>query len=174
MMIPRLNWPNTGWPEEPFPFNRNALFDDFFNANDAFSEQLRDYVASFENILFEQLADDINWFENQFDSADLFLIEQLSDYFVSFVNILQEQSTDDINWFNNQEIIKRLNDFGHWLGQNLPTPYDIDPDANNFFVNALRWVLRRDPLTLDLDGDGLETVGIDPNAPFCSTTTATE
>jgi len=34
------------------------------------------------------------------------------------------------------------------------------PDSiSDFFNNALRWQPRRDPLTLDLDNDGLETVG---------------
>ncbi len=34
------------------------------------------------------------------------------------------------------------------------------------FNNAQTFVPRRDPLTLDLDGDGLETVGIDPARPL--------
>ncbi|MGJ0486227.1 MAG: calcium-binding protein [Methylomicrobium sp.] len=37
---------------------------------------------------------------------------------------------------------------------------------NDLFISARNWIQRRDPLTLDLDGDGLETVGIDPNAPI--------
>jgi VCBS repeat-containing protein len=37
---------------------------------------------------------------------------------------------------------------------------------NDFFISARNWIQRRDPLTLDLDGDGLETVGIDSNSPI--------
>ncbi|MGD9499036.1 MAG: hypothetical protein AB7V33_00910 [Halothiobacillus sp.] len=33
--------------------------------------------------------------------------------------------------------------------------------AHDFWFGSRSWVQRRDPLTLDLDGDGLETVGID-------------
>lgn len=49
-----------------------------------------------------------------------------------------------------------------------PDPLDIDPTTNNQLSNAQHWVppARRDPLTFDLDGDGLETVGIDPNNPI--------
>ncbi len=47
----------------------------------------------------------------------------------------------------------------------MPTN-DLDPFVNNDYNNARNWVARRDPLTLDLDGDGLETVGIDSSNPL--------
>lgn len=50
---------------------------------------------------------------------------------------------------------------GRWLDQHVPSPYDITKFASDLFNGAHRWFQRRDPLTLDLDGDGLETVGID-------------
>ncbi|AZN36126.1 calcium-binding protein [Iodobacter ciconiae] len=56
-----------------------------------------------------------------------------------------------INYFNSLHL-------GAWLFDALH-PEDIDPSANDAFNNALRWQPRRDPLTLDLDNDGLETVG---------------
>ncbi len=45
---------------------------------------------------------------------------------------------------------------------------EIDPTASSQFSNAQHWVapVRRDPLTFDLDGDGLETIGIDPTNPI--------
>jgi hypothetical protein len=43
---------------------------------------------------------------------------------------------------------------------------DIEDAVNDFFNMARNWIQRRDPLTLDLDGDGLETTGIDPNNPI--------
>jgi hypothetical protein len=46
------------------------------------------------------------------------------------------------------------------------TIQDVTQDIADAFNNALRAVIRRDPLTLDLDGDGLETVGIDLANPI--------
>ncbi len=49
-------------------------------------------------------------------------------------------------------------DFGDFIN-------DIEDSVNDFFNDARNWIRRRDPLTLDLDGDGLETVGIDAENP---------
>jgi len=43
---------------------------------------------------------------------------------------------------------------------------EVFTDVNDFFNMARNWIQRSDPLTLDLDGDGLETTGIDPNNPI--------
>ncbi|SFJ49124.1 Ca2+-binding protein, RTX toxin-related [Marinobacter persicus] len=45
-------------------------------------------------------------------------------------------------------------------------PLGINNDTNSGFLNARNWIQRSDPLTLDLDGDGLETTGIDPTNPI--------
>jgi len=37
---------------------------------------------------------------------------------------------------------------------------------SSLFTSAQLWVQRRDPLTLDLDGDGLETVALNPTNPI--------
>ena len=37
---------------------------------------------------------------------------------------------------------------------------DIDPTTNDTYLDARRWIAPRDPLALDLDGDGIETTGI--------------
>ncbi|MBK7656732.1 MAG: hypothetical protein IPJ18_18580 [Betaproteobacteria bacterium] len=42
----------------------------------------------------------------------------------------------------------------------------IDPNANTAFNAARGGFARRDPLVLDLDGDGIEAVGIDPAHPI--------
>ena len=42
----------------------------------------------------------------------------------------------------------------------------IEPGTHSDFLLGRNWFPRRDPLTLDLDGDGLETVGIDTNNPI--------
>ena len=39
-------------------------------------------------------------------------------------------------------------------------------DVNNRFSAARNWTAPRDPLVLDLDGDGIEAVGINPAAPI--------
>lgn len=44
-------------------------------------------------------------------------------------------------------------------------PAGIMPESNSPYLSAHEWAPRRDPLTLDLDGDGLETVGIDTARP---------
>ena len=41
----------------------------------------------------------------------------------------------------------------------------IDIAINDAFLAAKNWTAPRDPLVLDLDGDGIETAGIDPTAP---------
>ena len=43
--------------------------------------------------------------------------------------------------------------------------YDINGNVNSNFLAAKSWTAPRDPLVLDLDGDGIETAGIDPTAP---------
>jgi hypothetical protein len=42
----------------------------------------------------------------------------------------------------------------------------IDPICNRDFTAARNWTAPRDPLVLDLDGDGIETVGINALAPI--------
>jgi hypothetical protein len=44
-------------------------------------------------------------------------------------------------------------------------PTNIDNQCNRDYTAARGWTLPRDPLVLDLDGDGIETVGINPLAP---------
>ncbi len=44
------------------------------------------------------------------------------------------------------------------LGEEL---FDIDLQTHDFFQSALDFVFRRDPLVLDLDGDGIETTAAD-------------
>ena len=41
---------------------------------------------------------------------------------------------------------------------NLASQMKVDPNANTNFINAANWTPPRDPLALDLDGDGIETI----------------
>ena len=45
-------------------------------------------------------------------------------------------------------------------------PSIVFQSVSSNYITARNWILRKDPLTLDLDGDGLETVGIDPANPI--------
>ncbi len=47
----------------------------------------------------------------------------------------------------------------------LGLPTNVDYQCNRDYTAARGWTLPRDPLVLDLDGDGIETVGINPLAP---------
>jgi hypothetical protein len=66
-----------------------------------------------------------------------------------------------------EKLVRIANDFGDYLteeGSNLVN--DIKATISDLFNNAQSAILRRDPLTLDLDGDGLETVGINSANPI--------
>ena len=58
-----------------------------------------------------------------------------------------------------------LLDFLETLAIN-PYTQGIANAVSSFFDRAQRWVYRADPLTFDLDGDGIETVPLDPNNPI--------
>jgi hypothetical protein len=47
----------------------------------------------------------------------------------------------------------------------LPAPLPIPSTCNRDYTASRGWSVPRDPLVLDLDGDGIETVGINPAAP---------
>src|SRR6185369_5504876 len=42
----------------------------------------------------------------------------------------------------------------------------ISPSVNSDYTDCRRWAPARDPLVLDLDGDGIEATAINPNAPI--------
>ncbi|WP_166763037.1 beta strand repeat-containing protein, partial [Xanthomonas euroxanthea] len=52
-----------------------------------------------------------------------------------------------------------VDEVGDWLGDNVFSPVkNIYDSVSDFFDRAKNFVQRRDPLTLDLDGDGIETI----------------
>ena len=66
-----------------------------------------------------------------------------------------------------EKLVRIANDFGDYLTEEGPNLVnDIKATISDLFNNAQSAILRRDPLTLDLDGDGLETVGIDTTNPI--------
>ncbi len=42
----------------------------------------------------------------------------------------------------------------------------LNPELADFFTRAQQWIFPRDPLTLDLDGDGIETVAVSSTNPI--------
>lgn len=42
----------------------------------------------------------------------------------------------------------------------------IKKSANDLYIQARNWIAPKDPLVLDLDGDGIEAIGIDPTRPI--------
>src|SRR6185369_13394620 len=42
----------------------------------------------------------------------------------------------------------------------------LSDKVHDFFMSALQWLRPKDPLVLDLDGDGIEATAINPNAPI--------
>jgi hypothetical protein len=55
-----------------------------------------------------------------------------------------------------------LADTGRWWQDN----YGVIDSVNSLFNSARNWVAPRDPLVLDLDGNGITTSGINPAAPL--------
>ncbi|AJE21032.1 Rhizobiocin/RTX toxin and hemolysin-type calcium binding protein [Azotobacter chroococcum NCIMB 8003] len=57
--------------------------------------------------------------------------------------------------------IDQLSEFLDWWD-----PLAINDDVNSNFISALEFIPRSDPLTLDIDGDGIETVSADTGIVF--------
>jgi Ca2+-binding RTX toxin-like protein len=57
---------------------------------------------------------------------------------------------------------------GAWAGKSFWETYgeDLPRGIADLFLRGINWQTRRDPLTLDLDGDGIESRGIDQTNPI--------
>jgi hypothetical protein len=51
-------------------------------------------------------------------------------------------------------------------GAQIDAAVDAAVNGNGNYLNSRTWAPKKDPMTLDLDGDGLETTGIDPTNPI--------
>jgi hypothetical protein len=80
------------------------------------------------------------------------VIKGTADYVDGHPELYQEMK--DI--FNNPANLKEWTDIWDFFNKE----YNIDHTVNDLWQQARNWVPRRDPLVLDLDGDGIETVGI--------------
>ncbi|RAR70166.1 hypothetical protein AX018_11202, partial [Paracidovorax anthurii] len=66
---------------------------------------------------------------------------------------------------NLQDMLKAVWD-GFLHGDIGEIKRSISDSTNTQYGAARNWVAPRDPLVLDLDGDGIEAVGIDPSRPI--------
>ncbi|WP_415842455.1 hypothetical protein, partial [Paracidovorax anthurii] len=73
----------------------------------------------------------------------------------------------DINAIFSDPVL--IKDFSQLLGRSdvwSLNDFSISRSINDLFSDARNWIYPRDPLVLDLDGDGIEAVGIDPSRPI--------
>lgn len=75
---------------------------------------------------------------------------------------------------SNSKDIKRKREADEWLDNVTPGPsdaarffdFDCDKEKRNPYTQAKGWTPPRDPIVFDLDGDGIETVGLNRNIHF--------
>lgn len=63
-------------------------------------------------------------------------------------------------------LLRLLTDTNTFDPDGLLDKFGIPNDFSRYFTRATQWRPSREPLTLDLDGDGIETVGINTNNPI--------
>ena len=89
--------------------------------------------------------------------------DAVEELFESLVNLKLGDHVKKVSGQIYEEVIGAFSGLGDWLDQNISLP-DI---LNDWWNQAKNWVLpRRDPLALDLDGDGIETRGADDQVVF--------
>ncbi|MDM1697389.1 hypothetical protein HX099_12160 [Thiopseudomonas alkaliphila] len=99
---------------------------------------------------------------------------------VSVVNELRPELTNKfyekvsevfISVASGEALESAIDSFGPWFLENIALPLsngfnEVFQSVNSFFVNALSFVPRVDPLTLDLNGNGIETVSANAGIVF--------
>ena len=90
--------------------------------------------------------------------------EELMDVVEGTLNLLHAGTDKALEVMD--QMIEELNDIGHWVGMNAPLPHEISAEVNEWFQRALDWEPPKDPLVLDLDGDGIETTPADGSVLF--------
>lgn len=65
------------------------------------------------------------------------------------------------------QIKNTFNDLGNWLETTADEIYsEVSSSINDLYIAATSFIQRRDPLALDLDGDGIETVSANAGITF--------
>ena len=90
------------------------------------------------------------------DAVDKFY-EKVSEVFISVAS--------------GEALESAINRFSPWFIENIALPLsnglnEVFQSVNNFFTNALEFIPRVDPLTLDLNGNGIETVSANAGIVF--------
>jgi hypothetical protein len=108
------------------------------------------------------------------DAADIVIKAESGDYYgaagayigaVAGAAVIASVSAVTLPWIGVGLFVGAVSGWAYEKIFNWLDPLGIDDDANGDFLNAQTWRRRIDPLTLDLDGDGLETVGLDTARP---------
>ena len=83
------------------------------------------------------------------------------------VNLLDDTSWEDLYDTLPDEIKEWIDNAKKWFDDEVTGPArEIIDEVGDWFDRARSFIQRRDPLTLDLDGDGIETVGADGSVLF--------
>ncbi|HEY8508982.1 MAG TPA: hypothetical protein VIL32_11535, partial [Steroidobacteraceae bacterium] len=157
-----------------------------FNRMHAYAEQLRgdfqsmskaQYVeAAFNEALQHPAAKALGFAGDALDFAKYVDALQNEDYDAALKQVISWTVTTELGLLMGAGLMALgitalpaaiLAGLGMWLVSDvLDAALDKLPhDIYDQFRGALNWIMRRDPLTLDLDGDGIESVGIDPANP---------
>jgi trimeric autotransporter adhesin len=114
-----------------------------------------DYVTSKDNFWNSSTGQFIKLYR-----PDLYLAHVLSSHGID--NFLDPS----LSLQNGKPVTIDIPSIADWLIAPFASVLTIADALSNFFQSARNWFQRADPLTLDLDGDGLETVGINTANPI--------
>ena len=91
------------------------------------------------------------------------IINRVLDTTADVLDLISGKSNDVFN--SGMNMLSRLSSEISSICQDINFD-NIRNSISTLFTTAQKYVLRNDPLTLDLDGDGIETIGIDSNNPI--------
>ncbi|WP_275044502.1 calcium-binding protein, partial [Pseudomonas asplenii] len=117
-------------------------------------KEVSDWLSEPENI--DGLADGLRDLYPDIDVAKV--IEDLASAGRSTEEVIEEALGAGYDWISKS--VKSM------LASSLGGGSEVSSGVNDSFVGALNFVPRADPLTLDLDGDGIETASADTGITF--------
>jgi Ca2+-binding RTX toxin-like protein len=91
------------------------------------------------------------------------IINRVLDTTADVLDLISGKSNDVFN--SGMNMLSRLSSEISSICQDINFD-NIRNSISTLFTTAQKYILRNDPLTLDLDGDGIETIGIDSNNPI--------
>lgn len=172
------NWGGAGWSGgELFP----SKIDRTVGVKDPLDQTFKDHDIRYENAKEQLDSGDIDraTYRERINEADKQLLRDMDQVDVNNPSHVLPEDKDKASamrerarWFFEPRVRRYETPPGDdpctpWGGDPLgPCIEDIPPAVSDNFTGAGNFIRRRDPLTLDLDHDGIETVGIDPNNPL--------